>query len=80
MTQDAMNSINEFRRRQLTEADGIVARCAQLCERVLDSQGDEMDASIVQLQHDCVDWNRKWGDCPVTEPIDAEQDYERAMG
>ena len=67
MTADAMNSINEFRRRQLAEADGIVARCAQLCERVLDSQGDQADASIVLLQHDCADWSRKWGDAPVVE-------------
>lgn len=75
-----MNSINEFRRRQLTEADGIVARCSQLCERVLDSQGDTPDASIVQLQHDCADWSRKWGDCPVTAVGDPEREYEREMG
>lgn len=78
MTIDAIMGIENIRRRQLAEADGIIARCAQLCERVLDSQGDQMDASIVQLQHDCADWSRKWVECPVAL-TDADAAYERSF-
>lgn len=66
-TEDALNGVNGIRTRQLIAADGIVGRCAQLCERVLLSQGDEADASIVQLHHDCVDWSARWVHDPVLE-------------
>lgn len=79
MTADAMQSIEWFRRAQLAEAGDIVARCAQLCERVLEAAGDKADPAIVQLQHDCASWNMKWTDCQVDGPVEAEADYERAM-
>lgn len=76
MTLDATNSINEFRRRQLAEADNIIARASQLCERVLAEAGDQADSRIVQLQHDCADWSSKWSDVPA---VPSENDYEGAM-
>jgi hypothetical protein len=85
MTADAMTSINEFRTRQLAEANEIISRASQFCERVLASQGDTPDANVLQLQHDCANWSNKWSECPVdgpvnAGPVNAEQDYERAMG
>lgn len=67
MTRDAMESINEFRRRQLASANEIVMRCSQLCERVLESQGDRPDFGVLQLQHDCVRWNEQWRFSPIND-------------
>lgn len=80
MTADAMNSINEFRRRQLAEAGELVRRASQLCERVLLSMGDAPDPEVLKLQNDCAGWDRKWSDGPVSAVGDPESDYERAMG
>lgn len=64
---DPQNSINGLRERQLIAADGLIARCQQLCERVLADSGDRADASVVQLQHDCVQWSGIWYAQPVLE-------------
>ena len=66
MTVDAMNSITTLHEKMLGEANGLIARGSQLCERVLAAQGDRPDAAIVQLQHDCVMWHEKWD---MVQPI-----------
>lgn len=62
---DSENSIAGLREQQLVSADGIVARCAALCERVLISMGENPDASVVQLHHDCMQWSGMWHADPV---------------
>jgi len=72
MKDDAQQSINRLREQQLTAAMGIAGRCQQLCERILAMQGDMVDASILQLQHDCVQFNGLWEQGPVVIDFNEE--------
>lgn len=40
------------------EAERLIGRCQEICERILRAQGDAAEREIVQLQHDCVEWKK----------------------
>lgn len=77
MTADAKDSLMGMAATMITEADELIARGAQLAERILEQFPEgKRPANVQAFLEDCELYQRKWSDAGMVGQVEAKRDED----